>query len=494
MSNNDTLNGALTTLGELMATNLNIMDVPDAQASDGLTTLANKILDIPRFVNVVSFTVAGDVDIPEFNPLYDGDNLVVLYGDDSYDSYTTGGLNHSYTDGESSHTVYVVGGLVGFGDGCFSGYTGLTSVVIPDGVSSLGDECFEGCTGLDTVTIPNTVTNIGDDCFKDCIIGDYELYWVGDEILSYDSNKMPTASNTIFTIPQGEKENYITAGYPADKLKERGVSPMIVLEYTGSSIMIGNNSLNWLPSEGDVIVDWGDGTTDTINNPTTKLTHTYSDGENNHTIRLIGEITRIANGCFSGCTGLTNIIFSNSITSLGIGCFSDCTGLTRVTIPNNIISIEQLCFVGCTSLTSIILPDNLTSLSDNCFTNCSSLTSINIPDSVTSISSACFHGCTNLTSIALPDSVTSLGDYCFTGCTHLTKVTIPDSVTSIGRDCFYGCTSLVDYQLYWTANNIINYNARIMPVNTGTIFTIPQGETTNYTNKGYPADKIQERS
>lgn len=471
MSNNDTLNGALTTLGELMATNLNIMDVPDAQASDGLTTLANKILNIPRFVNVVSFTVAGDVDMPNFNPLYGSDNLIVLYGDDSYDSYTTGGLNHSYSDGESLHTVYVIGGLVGFGDGCFGDCTGLTSVVIPDGVSSLGTECFMGCTGLDTVTIPNTVTNIGDDCFKDCIIGDYELYWVGDEILSYDSNKMPTASNTIFTIPVDEKQNYINKGYPADKLRERGVSPMIVLEYTGANIKIGNNSLNWLPSEGDVIVDWGDGTTDTINNPTTELTHTYSDGENNHTIRLIGEITRIANGCFSGCTGLTNIIFSNSITSLGMGCFAGCTGLTSVTIPNNIINIEQQCFIGCTGLTSIILPDNITNLSNNCFTNCSSLISIDIPKSVTSIESACFYGCSSLT-----------------------EVIIPEGVTSIERDCFNGCTSLVDYQLYWTGNNIITYDSNKMPNNTNTIFTIPQEETTNYTNKGYPADKIQERS
>ena len=41
-----TLNGALTELGELMADNLVTMGVTDAQASDGLTTLANKVLDI----------------------------------------------------------------------------------------------------------------------------------------------------------------------------------------------------------------------------------------------------------------------------------------------------------------------------------------------------------------------------------------------------------------------------------------------------------------
>ena len=43
-----TLNGALTELGELMADNLVTMGVTDATASDGLTTLANRILDVPQ--------------------------------------------------------------------------------------------------------------------------------------------------------------------------------------------------------------------------------------------------------------------------------------------------------------------------------------------------------------------------------------------------------------------------------------------------------------
>lgn len=44
-----TLNGALTELGEVMAENLNNKGV-DADAADGLTTLANKILDVTPFV------------------------------------------------------------------------------------------------------------------------------------------------------------------------------------------------------------------------------------------------------------------------------------------------------------------------------------------------------------------------------------------------------------------------------------------------------------
>ena len=69
-----TLNGALTELGETMADNLNTMGV-NASASDGLTTLANKILDItPVAPTVKSITLTGDKSILS---AYDGDNLTL---------------------------------------------------------------------------------------------------------------------------------------------------------------------------------------------------------------------------------------------------------------------------------------------------------------------------------------------------------------------------------------------------------------------------------
>lgn len=48
---NNTLNGALENLGELIATNLSAMGVLSANTSDGLTTLVGKILDIEPSIN-----------------------------------------------------------------------------------------------------------------------------------------------------------------------------------------------------------------------------------------------------------------------------------------------------------------------------------------------------------------------------------------------------------------------------------------------------------
>ena len=58
-----TLNGALTELGELMADNLVTMGVTDADVSDGLTTLANKILDVPQGSECLTIELTSDKSI-----------------------------------------------------------------------------------------------------------------------------------------------------------------------------------------------------------------------------------------------------------------------------------------------------------------------------------------------------------------------------------------------------------------------------------------------
>ena len=58
-----TLNGALQELGETMASNLVTMGVTDAQASDGLTTLANRILDVPVTPVTQSLVLTSDKSI-----------------------------------------------------------------------------------------------------------------------------------------------------------------------------------------------------------------------------------------------------------------------------------------------------------------------------------------------------------------------------------------------------------------------------------------------
>ena len=87
--------------------------------------------------------------------------------------------------------------------------------------------------------------------------------------------------------------------------------------------------------------------------------------------------------------------------------------------------------------------------------------------------------------------ITSLGYFCFSGCTGLTSINIPSSVTSLGPSCFEGCTGLTSIILQWN-NPPQNYNGTWI-YSSPAIFSIPHNTTTNYTNKQYPQDKINER-
>ena len=58
--------------------------------------------------------------------------------------------------------------VTSFGDKCFSGCSGLTSINIPSSVTSLGYGCFSGCISLTSITIPSSVTSLGDVCFYNC--------------------------------------------------------------------------------------------------------------------------------------------------------------------------------------------------------------------------------------------------------------------------------------------------------------------------------------
>lgn len=151
-------------------------------------------------------------------------DVIVDWGDGSYNTVNNPNkkLEHTYTDGKSEHSMVFLGTVTSLGGWCFLECTNLTSVVIPNSVTSLGNYCFYRCTGLISVSIPNTVTSLGISCFSFCnALIDYQLYWVGNNIIAYDSDKMINNTNTKFYVPKGQKTNYVNKGYPSAKVVER---------------------------------------------------------------------------------------------------------------------------------------------------------------------------------------------------------------------------------------------------------------------------------
>ena len=233
-------------------------------------------------------------------------------------------------------SVYQNGAVTSIGSSAFDGYTGLTSITIPNSVTSIGDYAFDGCSSLTSITIPDSVTSIGDSAFRDC------------------------SGLTSVTIGNG-------------------------VTRIGSDALSGTA---WYDSQPDGLVYAG------------KVAYKYKGTMPNNTSIVLREGTLgIADYAFSDCSGLTSVTIGNSVTSIGDRVFYGCSGLTSVTIGNSVTSIGDYAFSGCSGLTSITIPDSVTSIGWSAFSGCSGLTSVTIGNSVTSIGYDAFYNCSGLTEI-----------------------------------------------------------------------------------------------
>lgn len=185
-----------------------------------------------------------------------------------------------------------------------------------------------------------------------------------------------------------------------------------------------------------------------------KLPETTSSSSSGLHTNAFGDAS-ISSHTFSNGTG--TITFNKDVSRITDGAFYKCSGLTSITIPSSVMSIGFGVFYGC-----------------------SGLTSITIPSSVTSIGNYEFGGCCSLTNITIPSSVTTIGDDAFFGCSGLTSITIPSSVTSIGYHTFDGCSRLQQVHVGW--NDPLQISSDVFggtPINSATLY-IPKGAFAKY--------------
>ena len=132
---------------------------------------------------------------------------------------------------------------------------------------------------------------------------------------------------------------------------------------------------------------------------------------------------------FAGNTAITSVQVTTKtkagdsysyLTSLAEGCFKGCTGITDATIGDtdkqNPVDLGTGCFEGCTSLKNVTLGEYVRNLSANCFKDCTALTYVKLrnnynDDCVLRLYADCFSG-SALTTLDLQgrNSVELVGD------------------------------------------------------------------------------------
>ena len=198
----------------------------------------------------------------------------------------------------------------------FSGYTSLTSIIIPGSVTSIGDWAFSGCSKLTSINV-----NENNKAYKSINGNLYSKD--GKTFIQYATGK----SDTSFVVP-GSVTNIGEWAF-------LGCTSLISITIPDSVTSIGSSAFY----------------------NCTSLT----------SITIPDSVSSIGSSAFYNCSSLTSITIPDSVTSIGYEAFYNCTSLTSVTIPDSVTSIGYEAFYNCSSLTSITIPDSVTSIGSGAF-------------------------------------------------------------------------------------------------------------------------------
>jgi len=153
-------------------------------------------------------------------------------------------------------------------------------------------------------------------------------------------------------------------------------------------------------------------------------------------------VREIANGGFSGCSGITQVVFEggSELNIVGVNGFIDCDGITSIALPATVQLIEYSSFRGCRSLTDITFGPNsqlysIGGYGGSTFEYCP-FTSFTIPRNVTNIACSTFYACENLTTLYVNRSAVAgwwyvpYIDGALTNAPNLSAIYVPDALSA----------------------------------------------------------------
>ena len=204
-----------------------------------------------------------------------------------------------------------------------------------------------------------------------------------------------------------------------------------------------------------VIIDWGDGSSDTATDRNTYVVfqHDYAEGFDGW-VKVSSEGNyRLGSQEIDGNPCIIEVVVGDKVASIG-PVARQMFNLRSIVIPDTVKECEGNPFYHCLSLLSLAFPDGVKKFSMNRALFMFDLRYVRLPETLTEMPANMFGNSYSLQSVVIPEGVTSIGNYAFQGCASLQSVVIPASVISIGKSAFQDCANLRDVKILGSFTSI----------------------------------------
>lgn len=495
----NTLNGALQNLGQLMANNLQTQGVDDAYANNGLTTLANKILDISGggesgYTDINQYS-ARLLAMNEYGVLYWGYTSEFNFGDEvgitavlNSTKYVDNGMICVYSK-LTGATIKIIDGqleLTGtITDGTEEPFFKYTPQFMGEHNIQLlfeGTDNYPSCSAYSTITInpafqiktDKIIADINnDESVNISVYYGYESYDTQSITLSFKVNNVVVDTVSVTTDTNG----FATYSFTPDDDVNYDISASVTVEVDSDEITYNSNEItvvgisenrttityqnnengyvNIGSCNNSVSVDWNDESSlEELSNLEHTYTGEYAENET-FTIDIYGlESFDNINWYNDNIVGL--VIGDKISKPPKYGWYTISSFIQDITFGKGFIEIEKLSqgrHFNSMTFTNI-KKINIENLHDQF-----GLQSISLPNTLRYIGARAMESC-DLRTITIPSSVTYMGDSCLQYNSNLNSVTFEGSIPPIfDGDIFGNYThSITIYVPSGSLNNYINTN------------------------------------
>lgn len=263
----------------------------------------------------------------------------------------------------------------------FTGFTGITDLLLPPTVCVIGDRAFANCKNLTSVTFTNPNVELGWDVFR------------GSGVVSV------TFAPGMEAVDGFAQCHALTS-----------VSIPASVRFIGTTAFEECTSLtNVVLSEGLEMIE----------------TYAFRGCSNLRSITVPESVTEVADGAFACCEKLAGIFLPKALTYIHKNTFAHCRSLSHISLPDTLLGIGAGAFLCCSALEEIRIPASVRVIAVGTFQGCSSLTRVTLPEGLEEIQMTAFYGCKSLTELSVPFSVQDIGNRAFADCFALQKLQLP---------------------------------------------------------------------